>query len=439
MSLVVLGLSHHLAPLSLLESVALSEDQRTALEEDLLRSEYIEEAVVVSTCNRTEVYAEALAFHGALADLSAAVTARTGVQIDALQPHLYVHYEDRGIAHAFRVASGLDSMAVGESQILGQLRQSLTRAQDNGHVGPHLNALLQQALRVGKRVHTETEIDAVSQSLVGAGLDWAREVLGPLTEARVIVVGAGGMSALATATVAREGIASLTVVNRSAEAAQRLAARHGAQAAPFEELGDLLPAADIVISCTGATGRIVTTDMAQAAGVVRGGQPQVFLDLALPHDVETEVADLPHATRIGLAELGEHLAGTDSAPQVKEASELVTGEVAEYLTSRSAQSVAPTVKALRARAAGLVDSELERLIRRSPGLSQHDRAEVERTLHRVVEKLLHTPTVRVKELADSAPQGSYARALSELFDLDPRDVSAVSVPPQDPSEREVRS
>jgi glutamyl-tRNA reductase len=432
MSLVVLGLSHHAAPISLLESVSLSPEHRTALEEDILASEYVTEAVVVSTCNRTEVYAEALAFHGALTDVSAAVTRQTGVDLSALQPHLYVHYEDRGIAHAFRVASGLDSMAVGESQILGQLRQSLTRAQSHGHVGPELNALLQQALRVGKRVHTETGIDSVSHSLVGAGLATAREIVGPLEEARVLVVGAGGMSALATATAAREGVGSLTVVNRSAEAAHRLADRFGAQAHALVDLPDLLPAAEIVISCTGATGRVVTAAMVQAAGVVRAGRPQVFLDLALPHDVETEVGDLAHATRVGLAELGQQLAQTGTAPQVQQANDLVTGEVAEYLTARTADSVAPTVTALRARALDLVDAELERLHRRTPGLSEHDRAEVDRTVRRVVEKLLHTPTVKVKELAASAPNGSYARALSELFDLDPRDISTVSVPPPDP-------
>ena len=178
MSLVVLGLSHHGAPLSLLESVALDPDARTALEHAVLRSEHVTEAVVVSTCNRTEVYAECLTFHGALADITAALADTCSVDRADLQPHLFVHYEDRGIAHVFNVASGLDSMAVGEAQILGQVRRSLARAQRHGHVGPALNTVLQQALRVAKRVHTETGIDLVSGSLVQAGLARAQAALG---------------------------------------------------------------------------------------------------------------------------------------------------------------------------------------------------------------------------------------------------------------------
>ena len=177
MSLLVLGLSHHGAPMELLESAVLDQAARGRLEAAITSSEHVVEAVVVSTCNRTEVYAEGLTFHGALADVSEALAGATSVALTDLQPHLYVHYEDRGIAHAFSVAAGLDSMAVGEAQILGQLRDSLTRAQRRGHVGPALNTLLQQALRVGKRVHTETEIDDVSRSLVGAGLAAAAQIV----------------------------------------------------------------------------------------------------------------------------------------------------------------------------------------------------------------------------------------------------------------------
>lgn len=429
MSLLVLGLSHHGAPMELLESAVLDQAARARLEATIVSSEHVVESVVVSTCNRTEVYAEGLTFHGALTDVSDALAAATGVALADLQPHLYVHYEDRGIAHAFTVAAGLDSMAVGEAQILGQLRDSLTRAQRRGHVGPALNTLLQQSLRVGKRVHTETEIDDVSRSLVGAGLSAAVDLLGPMSDARVLVLGAGGMGALAAVTASQAGAASVTIANRGLARAERLAGRVGGVALPWDGRFLALSDADIIISSTGATGVVLTaTDVATAASA-RGGRPQVFVDLALPHDVDVAVGDLEGATRIGLGELGEMLSHAGDVPQVREARDIVTAEVAAYLTERSAEAVAPTVAALRSRAQEVVDREMSRLERRTPELTESDRAEVQRAVHRIVEKLLHAPTVRVKEMAQTGQGGSYAKALSELFDLDPREVSVVSTPP----------
>ena len=325
MSLVVLGLSHHGAPLSLLESVALDPEARTALEAAVLRSEHVSEAVVVSTCNRTEVYAECLTFHGALADMTAALAQVCSLDRAELQPHLFVHYEDRGIAHVFTVAAGLDSMAVGEAQILGQVRRSLARAQRHGHVGPALNGVLQQALRVAKRVHTETGIDLVSGSLVQAGLTRAEAELGGLGDLSVLVIGAGGMGALAATTVARAGARTVVVANRNHDRARSVAERVGGTARPLADLRDALAEADVVISSTGSPGRVVLADDVREALRRRGGRRQVYVDLALPHDVDLAVAGLHGVTRVGLGELGEDLADAGSAPQVAEASDLVTG------------------------------------------------------------------------------------------------------------------
>jgi glutamyl-tRNA reductase len=434
MSLVVLGLSHHGAPLSLLESVALDPQARTELEAAVLRSEHVTEAVVLSTCNRTEVYAECLTFHGALADITSALAEACSVDRNDLQPHLFVQYEERGIAHVFSVAAGLDSMAVGEAQILGQVRRSLARAQRHGHVGPALNAVLQQALRVAKRVHTETSIDLVSGSLVQAGLTRAEAELGGLGDLFVLVVGAGGMGALAATTAGRAGARTVVIANRDHDRARSVAERVGGSALPLSGLRDALVGADLVISSTGAPGRVVLVDDVREALAARAGRPQVYVDLALPHDVDLAVADLSGATRVGLAELGDDLADAGSAPQVAEAADLVTAEVAAYLLARSAEAVAPTVTALRTHAGVLVEEELRRLERRMPDLTDAERAEVRRSVQRVVDKLLHTPTVRVKELAREGQGGSYARALSELFDLDPRDVSLVSAPPTIPGD-----
>ena len=429
MSLVILGLSHHTAPIPLLEAMTLDPAARLALAADLVARENVAEAIVVSTCNRTEVYAESLTFHGAVTEITDALVAATGVERDELREHLYVHYEDRAIAHAFTVACGLDSMAVGEAQILGQMRTALREAQRAGHAGSVLNGLFQQALRVGKRAHTETGIDSVSVSLVEAGIARAEADLGPLAGLDVLVVGAGGMASLAAKTASHGGAASLTVVNRTLSKAQRLAARSGATARPFDELSEALAAADLVISCTGSTGVIVDLAAAGEAQVARRGRPQAYVDLALPHDVAPEVASLNGVSHFGLAALGEELSGGDVSAQVQEVADLVVAEVAAYLTARAAESVAPTVAALRSQAAQVVAGELERLDQRLPDLDEQTRAEVQLAVHRIVEKLLHTPTVRVKELAVDGLGDDYAQALRELFDLKPGEATTATVPP----------
>jgi glutamyl-tRNA reductase len=428
-SLVVLGLSHHTAPLPLLEAVSLDDAARADLAARIVGRENASEAIVVSTCNRTEIYAEAHTFHGAVADITDSLTEVCRVGRDDLREHLYVHYEDRAIAHAFTVACGLDSMAVGEAQILGQMRSALRAAQKAGHAGSSLNGLVQQALRVGKRAHTETGIDSVSVSLVEAGLTRAVAELGPLSGLRALVVGAGGMSSLAAATVARSGCRELVIANRTQSKARRLAERTGGRARPLGELREALAEADVVISCTGSTGVVVDLALAGDAQVARGGRPQAYIDLALPHDVAPEVASLSSVSVAGLAVLGQDLSAGATTPQVQEVADLVIAEVAAYLTARAAETVAPTVAALRSRAAEVVALELGRLDQRLPGMDDLTRDEVRLAVHRIVEKLLHTPTVRMKERATRGHGDDYAQALRELFDLSPHETAAVSVPP----------
>lgn len=433
MSLLVLGLSHQRTPLDLLERAAADDAAATAFERLALRGSHIHEALVLSTCNRTEVYADALTFHGAISDLTAAFTASTDLPLDTLRPHLHVHYEDRAVAHAFSVAAGLEAMAVGEDQILGQIRSALARAQSHGHVGPHLNALLQQALRVGKRVHTETDVDKVSASLVGAGLLRAEDILGDLSQLTVLVVGAGGMGALAATTARRRGVGGLLVANRDAGRAHSLADRLGGRAIAWADRDQALVEADVVIASTGAPGTVLAADAVRRAVELRASQgrgsgAQVLLDLALVHDIDRDVHTVPGATLLGLAELGALLSGGAASPEIAAARDLVTAEVVAHVADRAAEAVVPTVRALRATAGQILAQELARLDRRDIGLDAQQRAEVERAMHRLVDKLMHTPTVRVKELAERGQGGDYARALSELFDLHPADVRMVSAP-----------
>ena len=428
MSVLVVGLSHRTAPVELLERAALTSDAESKLLDDLAASDQAAEALVLSTCNRVEVYAEVEKFHAGLAATSELLALRCGVGLDELTPHLYVHYDDRAVAHLFAVACGLDSMVVGESQILGQVRAALRLAQDTGTAGRTLGALAQHALRVGKRARTETGIDRAGRSVVTAGVEEAARVLGPVAGRTALVVGAGAMSSLAATVLAQAGAAQVVVANRTLAHAQRLAATVGGHAVALAELPAALERADLLVSCTGAVGYVVDTDLVSASQEARGGRPLVVLDLALPRDVEPGVHHVEGVTVIDLERLAEALASTEHAADVEATRSIVADEVGEFLGWLRGSSVAPTVVALRGMAQAVVRGELERLRTRLPALDERSRAEIELTVQRVVEKVLHAPTVRVKQLAGEPVGQSYDDVLRRLFDLDLAAVEAVTRP-----------
>jgi glutamyl-tRNA reductase len=425
-SLLVVGLSYRTAALTLLERAALADQAAGDLEVALCRADHVAEAVVLSTCNRLEAYVEVSKFHGGVASVGERLVAATGVPLGELTEHLYVHYEAAAVGHLFGVVCGLDSMAVGEPQVLGQVRQAMRRACASGCVGRSLSAVLQRALRVGKRAHSETGLDRVGHSLVDTGLEWAAEVVGPLTAASVLVVGAGAMSGLAVASAHRAGAIEITVTNRTVERAERLAAGVGGRAVEFGKLAAALSDADVVVSCTGATGYVVFEADVVAAQVLRGGSPQVYVDLALPRDVEPAVARVPGVEVVGLEDLGGRLAAARTVADLAQVRALVVEEVETFLSELRAEAVAPTVVALRALARSVVEAEMARLAGRLGDVDGRVLAEVRTTVNRVVEKLLHTPTVRVKELAGAPAGDCYAEALRELFGLDLSAVAAVS-------------
>lgn len=474
MSLLVVGLSHRTASIALLERAALDADGARALARELCGGA-VEEAAVLATCNRVEVYAEVPAFHTGVQDLSAALARRMGLPLDDLGDSLVFAFGDRAVEHLFSVSAGLQSMALGESQVLGQVRAALRRGQEDGTVGRVLDPLVQRALRVGKRVHSETGLDRAGRSLVEAALDGADGVVGPLPQARALVIGAGSMSALAATTLHRLGVGSIAVANRTAERAERLAGAVGGTWLGLEDPAALraaLAEADVVVSCTGAVGTVVDAELLAAARRERalerpgplGAAPQLVVDLALPHDVDPAAGDLPGVELVGLDALRRRLApapedpAAEAAAAVADAPEvvlpagrhpdehpgarlaapaapapglagvavslraaraLVAGEVSGYLAEQRAASVAPTVAALRSLARDVVEGEVARLRGRlGPDADPRLVAEAELAVHRVTEKLLHTPTVRMKALAaDGAHGDGHAAALRALFDL----------------------
>jgi glutamyl-tRNA reductase len=453
---LVVGLSHKSAPVAILERVAVTGDTLAKLLSDVTLAEPVAETFVVSTCNRVEIYADVDRFHAGVTAICELLARHCGVPARELTQHLYVHYEDRAVGHLLDVTCGLDSVVVGEGQILGQVRSALKLAGEHGTIGRVLGELGRLALRAGKRARAETGIGQAGQSLVSVGIELAASGLGPapdglgLAGRDVLIVGAGSMSALAATTAARSGAAGIAVANRTRSHAERLAAQVGVKvggqvgvkvggkvggqvAARVTALADLpaaMAAADVVISCTGAAGYVITREAAAAALAGRqaaGGRgPLVFLDLAMPRDVEPAVASLPGAVVIGLDQLAEHgiAAGAGDVAAVRSICE---AELAAYRSAVDAARVAPTVVALRAKAATVVDAELARLAGRlsADDLSAHAQDEIAQTVRRVVDKLLHAPTVRVKELAGSPGGEEYAAALRVLFDLDPRTVEAV--------------
>ncbi|MDC0767451.1 glutamyl-tRNA reductase [Streptomyces sp. HD] len=576
MSLLVVGLSHRSAPVSVLERAALGADAQIKLLQDTVAAEPAAEAAVLATCNRIELYADVDKFHAGVAELSMLLAQHSGVGLDELTPYLYVHYEDRAVHHLFSVACGLDSMVVGEGQILGQIKDSLAKAQELHSAGRLLNDLFQQALRVGKRAHSETGIDRAGQSLVTFGLEQLADGADVTAWARgkkALVIGAGSMSSLAAATLARAGVAEIVVANRTQDRAERLAALLGeqygqrlteadgtdvlARAVPMESVPVELTRADVAVSCTGATGLVLTAEEVAAAVEGRTGRPVAFeeagdsgrttakapaartaadstdvrqtplpptsvgtdencpldiaavqggfsvlgeaavagmdaatleqhaawaagsavdrreaarrnpeadaelitalaatvatvgriperrkpepvaeaprlaptlslLDLAMPRDIDAAVHRLAGVRLVDIESLAEASADAPMAADVDQVRRIVSDEVAAFGAALRAAHITPTVVALRAMAADVVASEIARLEGRLPGLDDKHRGEITQTVKRVVDKLLHAPTVRVKQLAAEPGGAGYADALRTLFDLDQETVASVS-------------
>jgi glutamyl-tRNA reductase len=467
MSVLVVGLSHKSAPVATLERAVVTGDTLGKLLRDVFHASDVSGSLVVSTCNRVEIYAEVEKFHGGLSAICELLARHAGIPLAELTPHLYVHYEDRAVQHLLSVTCGLDSMVIGESQILGQVRQALRLAREQGTLGRALSDLGSLALRAGKRAHAETGIDRAGASLVSVGLAAAAERLrqgraaagedlpgsgqdspgaeetqGALAGLSVLVVGAGSMSSLAVATATRMGAARLVVANRSVARAGRLAASVPRSVptatADLSRLPAELAAADLVVSCTGAPGHVISAETVAAA--LASPEPAtralVLLDLALPRDVDPAAGQLPGVTVIGLdavGQAGSHgLTGAGGSggwahdEDVAAVRRIVAEELAAHVSADRAARVAPTVVALRTKAAEVVDAELARLVGRLGGLDARARREIAQSMRRIADKLLHAPTVRVKELAGSPGGDSYEAVLRVLFDLNPDAVQAVT-------------
>ena len=426
--LLAVGLSHATAPLDLLERLYETQRPLEELIAGLSAADGVEAAVVLSTCSRLEVYAEASGDTDISATVSALVAEHAGVQPQEFAPYQYVRNADDALRHLFNVASGLDSVVLGEDQILGQIKEALERSQQLGSANKGINQAVQAALRTGKRARNETGLNEAGRSLATAGLAFFERQVGSLDGKTALVVGAGSFGGVVLAALRRSGLSTVHMANRTPEKAQRLAETAGGNGFSLEEIPGLLASVDVVVSCTASIEPLVTREQVATAMARRDGRELFLLDLSLPRNIEPQAADVPGAVLVDLQRIARD-GGNDelSVASVEAAHRIVEAEVEGFHAARRAARATPILAAMRSSAAEATTVELDRLERRLDAMDSSTRQEVAHSIRRIVDKMLHLPTVRARQLA-STPEGAvYVDALGKLFAPEDRAVSAEEV------------
>jgi len=420
MPILALGVSYRRASLDLLERLALGEDRLAKAYRWLADDAEISEAVLLSTCNRVELYGEVGSYHTGFLAMKRFLGNASEVPVEELAQSLYAHYEDSAAEHLFRVAAGLDSMVLGESQILAQVRAARRRADEEGTCGPAVAALFRAAVRTGRRVRAETDVGASPAAFVGAGLDAAEDEVGPLRDRTAVVVGAGTMAALAVSALGARGAAPVRIVNRTREHAEALAGRARGTAHGMEELGAAMTGASVVLCCTGSARPVIGAGTAGSA--VAGGRTEgvsLFLvDLAVPRDVDPAVREIDGVAVADIDDLRDRLEVLGaSVTEARRAGEIVEEEVRAFAAARRAARLAPVIRAFRDAGDRAVEAELERAAPRLASLEPSEREAVVAMAKGIAAKLLHNPTVRMKDLAGEDGDAA-VRLLIDLFDLE---------------------
>ena len=418
MPVLALGLSHRRAPVDLLERLSFGDEDYPKAYQRLAHMDSVSEGVILSTCNRVEVFAEVSLYHQGFQDLKRFLSEAREVGVDDFAEPLYSHYEDDAAEHLFSVAAGLDSMVLGEPQILAQVRAAFRRAREEGATGPALSAMFNHAVRVGRRVRAETGIGASPAAFVEAGADLAEEHLGGLVGGSAVVVGAGTMGALAVQVFQGRGIGDLVVLGRRPERAERLASRTGARHGSLDDLAEAVGDADVVVSSTTATGLVMGTGpVATRASEAR----RLFLlDLAVPRDIDPSVGDLPGVRLCDIDDLRTAVGRLreGALAEVGRAEAIVGEETRRYTARRREARLAPLIEALQARGEEVRAAEVRKMATRLASLSERDRETVEALTRRIVRRLLHDPVVRLKDLTGRGVEDPHAQAVADLFGLD---------------------
>ena len=445
MHVLALGLNHRTAPVALRERLAL-DGERLPAALAAVRAE-VREAVILATCNRTEVYAVTAHVPTGARALRRVLAAQVaeGLTAEELEPYLYEHADAEAVRHLLRVAAGLDSLVLGEPQILGQVREAKRAAQEAGALGPILSRLLRAALSAGKEARTATGIARNAGSIAHAAVELAREECGGLRGRSVLVIGAGKMAALTGGALAADaakqapGVAeatetAVTIVNRTAERAEALAARLGGRVRPYAEFGAALAECDIAIAATGAPEPVITAELLAPALAARQGRPILLLDIAVPRDVAPEVAALPGVTLRNIDDLQGTVAKglAARAAEIGKVEALLARHAAAFWEWHQAREVAPTIAALREKAEAIRAAELTRALNRLAHLDERDRNAVAALSVAIANKLLHEPTMRLKRPEDGS---DFVRAATELFGLSRQEPEGDAVIDQVPIEQ----
>ncbi|MDQ3384392.1 MAG: glutamyl-tRNA reductase [Actinomycetota bacterium] len=414
--MIVVGLNHRTVPLEVLERMTVTGDRLPKALHDLVSRDAITEAVVLSTCNRTEVYVVADRFHPAVGDVRHVLSGLAHLAPEDFADHLYTFHDAAAVAHLFSVVSGLDSAVLGESEILGQVRSAWEQAAVEGAAGAGMNMLFRHALEVGKRVRTETSIGRHTASVSQAAVELAEARLGTLTGKRVLVLGAGEMGEGMALSLARSGVAEVLVANRTRDRAEELAVKVGGRALGVSDLATALAEVDVLLTSTGATSVLVDHGDLEPVVAARGGRDLLIIDVAVPRDVDPSAADLPGVDLLDMDDL-RAFADAGIAERRKEIAtvrDLVDEEVQRYREAVTHRQAAPLIAALRSRAEVARVAELDRA---SARLSAAEREALDVASRALVAKLLHEPTIRLKEAAGTARGERLADALRDLFDL----------------------
>ncbi len=422
MSVVVIGLNHRTMPLDLFERVTVDGAHLPKALHDLRSRQHLGEVVVLSTCNRTEVYAIAERFHGAYSDVRRFFSDLAFTTPDEFSDHLYVHYDHEAVEHLFSVAAGLDSTVLGEAEILGQVRRAWEQAGEEQASGPILNLLFRHALETGKRARTETEIARGTASVSHAAVEMAVDQIGSLAGARVLVLGAGEMAEGMSTALKAAGVVEVLVANRTWRKARTLADRIGGEAVRLADLPSALTSVDVLLTSTGATVPVVERDDFAPIMEARHGRPLLIVDIAVPRDVDPSVRDLAGVTLLDMDDLRRFAqSGIDRRThEMAAVREIINEEIERYRSAASARSAAPVIRALHLWAEDIRVAELARFDTRLQGLDDHQFEAVEAMARGIVAKMLHRPTVTLKEHAGSVTGDRLADAVRQLYDLDGR-------------------
>ncbi|HVF08023.1 MAG TPA: glutamyl-tRNA reductase [Actinomycetota bacterium] len=433
MPILALGVSFRRTPIELLERLAFTDDDLIKAYRVAKDLDGVEGAVVLSTCNRVEVYGDVGSYHAGFLALKRLLTETREVGAEELAEPLYSHWERDAADHLFAVASGLDSMVLGETQIQSQVREAVRRAGAERAGTPALTGLFHAAARAGRRVRQETSIGAAPDAFVSMGADLADEAVGGLAGRDVVIVGAGAMAALAVKHLRSRGVATVRILNRSLEHARSLALRSDAEHGGLDALPAAMREADLVVSATGAAGTVIDRDAVAHALSMRDGRPLVLLDLAVPRDVDPGTDELDGARVIDIVSLRQRLTelADDAADDITKAQRIVADEVRRFLVRRRGDELAPLIRAVRRRGDEVAHREIERFSSRLSGLTRDEREAVEALARGITAKLLHDPIIAIKERSASGGEPEHARVLAELLGIDepPADGGGSGSPP----------